>query len=94
MFRSACQHMTRAVAVFALALLCAQTLAVAHDHDHDLPEHELCAVCGAAAESADSPALVGVPLTLPAAVATLPAATQAPADGTPASRHARSPPSA
>ena len=54
MLRSTCLQMTRAAAILALALLCAQTLVVIHDHQ--LAEHELCVVCGTAAEHAASPA--------------------------------------
>jgi hypothetical protein len=50
---TACKQLTHAAAIFALALLCAQTLLVAHDHQ--TTDNELCAVCSTPAEQADSP---------------------------------------
>ena len=50
---TACKQLTHAAAILALALLCAQTLVVAHDHQSS--ETELCAVCSTSAEQADSP---------------------------------------
>jgi hypothetical protein len=56
MFRStACRQLTHATAILALALLCAQTLVVVHEHQ--ISEHELCVVCSATAEHTDAPSL-------------------------------------
>ena len=72
-----CKQLTYPAAILAVAVLCAQTLGVVHDHhhaagpfdqyvseidgheasetgSHDVSETELCAVCSAPAQHADS----------------------------------------
>lgn len=46
------QQLNRIAAILALALLCAQTLVVVHDHQ--ISENELCAVCSTTVEHADT----------------------------------------
>ena len=48
MIRSACQKMSRVAAILAVALLCAQTLVVVHEHE--LSDGVLCAVCSTPTE--------------------------------------------
>ena len=45
---TACKQLTYAAALLALALLCAQTEMVIHDHQ--VSDNELCAVCSAPAQ--------------------------------------------
>ena len=84
------KQLTHAAAIFALALLCAQTLFVTHDHQSS--ETELCAVCSSSVDQADSPrptAAVEIRIeesALPAVV------TVAPAESIPALHQARAPP--
>ncbi len=91
MIRStACRQLSYAAAILAVALLCAQTLIVVHDHQ--LTDSEYCAVCSTPAEHADSADPVcsaGIPHGLQGAPALHPAAA---ATEPPSSRHARGPP--
>ena len=91
MFRTnARKTLTHAAAIFALALLCAQTLLVAHDHQTS--DNELCAVCSTPAEQADSPSRALVADTriefsvVPVSIAAIPERRN------PASHQARAPP--
>jgi hypothetical protein len=87
---TACKQLTHAAAILALALLCAQTLVVAHDHQSS--DSELCAVCSTPAEQADSPSPAGA-MVFRVEVSSVPASIAAtPADGNPASQQARAPP--
>jgi hypothetical protein len=92
MIRSACQQMTRVAAILAVALLCAQTLVVIHDHH--LSDGVLCAVCSTPAEHAASS---GIPATATPHTAPIDVSTRthrAPAAGAPTTRRARAPPTA
>jgi len=92
MIRSACKQMTRAAAILAVAVLCAQILVVTHDHH--LSDGVLCAVCSTPAEHAASS---GIPATATPHTATVDVPTRthsAPADGAPTTRRARAPPTA
>lgn len=55
------QQMTRLAAVIALALLCAQTLVVAHDHDP--LDDGLCAVCSTSSGTAAAGTALPPPVT-------------------------------
>ena len=90
MIRSACQQMSRAAAILAVALLCAQTLVVTHDHH--LSDGVLCAVCSTPAEHAASPGLDTVDV-VPIGTLNAPTRTLAsPAPRAPSSQLARAPP--
>ena len=90
MTRSVFQHMSRLAAILAVALLCAQTLVVIHDHQ--ISEHELCAVCSTTAEHADTPDLTASESTWTES-ALLPAFTSAPPVAAVQANHrARAPP--
>ena len=48
------KQLSKAAAIFAFALLWAQTAALVHDHEPSEPEH--CVVCSASTEQASAPA--------------------------------------
>ena len=84
--------LSRLTAVLALAILCAQTIVVAHEHHASEPE--LCAVCSTSAELADAPATVLADLPALRPVRTVVERFQAPRTAPTRSNHARAPPTA
>ena len=84
------KQLTHAAAFFALALLCAQTLLVAHDHQTS--ETELCAVCSTSIDQADSPRPIAAAETRIEQSAVPAAVTVTPAESIPAPHQARAPP--
>ena len=62
---TAYKQLSKAAAIFAFALLCAQTAAIVHDHEPS--EAELCVVCSTSTEQADVPALAAADTVLPRA---------------------------
>ena len=87
---TACKQLTHAAAILALALLCAQTLVVAHDHQTS--DSEICAVCSTSAEQADSPSRALVAESR-IEISVVPVSTAAnPEKRHPASHQARAPP--
>ncbi len=90
MIRSALEQMSRTAAILAVALLCAQTLVIVHDHQ--VSDSELCAVCSTPVEHADTPELVETATVRPKIVSTPALAPLAPATPTPTTHLARAPP--
>ena len=92
MFRStAYRQLNKAAAILALALLCAQTMVVVHDHHHT-SEAELCAVCATSVEKADAPAAAAADLTFFRAVSTVVDSAPAPETAPTRFNSARAPP--
>ena len=90
MIRSACQQMSRLAAILAVALLCAQTLVVVHEHE--LSDGVLCAVCSTPTEDAAGSNLATTAADSTTAIIEPTLDPSAPAQEAPSLHRARAPP--